>query len=800
MTKHISSIFLLFVVFACQNTKEEQVAIAGLEAQVNIIRDQWGINHIYAKNQKDLFFAQGYAAASDRLFQFEIWRRQATGTVAEILGEKALERDYGTRLFRFRGDMQEEMAHYHPDGVEIIEAFVAGVNAYIDQINQTPELLPETFKALGIQPQRWTPEVVISRHQGLLGNIGEELQIGRAVATLGPEKVKELLWLHPQDPDLVLDQQISKELLFEDLLAPYYAYRSALRFELEDVVPEYRAEAQVMALNDFQSNRIDSLHLGSNNWVVSGKKMESGMPFMANDPHRTVATPSLRYMVHLNAPGWDVIGGGEPEIPGVSIGHNTYGAWGLTVFRTDGEDLMVYRINPQNPDQYLYQGKWENFEKETTTIAIKDQEPEVRTLMYTRHGPVTYIDKEKLQAVAVRCAWQEVGGAPYLASLRMDQATDWESFRAACNYSNIPGENMIWADRQGNIGWQAVGIAPIRENFSGLVPIPGDGSYEWAGYLPIIEKPHAYNPPSGFIATANQNVTPSDYTHWNAIGYSWSDPYRGDRVNQVLAQQKNFSMEDMRQLQVDYTSLPAQTLVPLLSDITFEQPEVLTALGYLKDWDYQLTPNAIAAAIYVSWEQELLQHAHQRFVPEQAQQYISSLQLKKVIDLLTNPTSSLFGNDPQAARNEFLKETFERAISALENRLGKDPSRWHYGQVDFKHSAITHALGTVVKKQLAEKLNHPALPRGGNAYTPGSTGSNDRQSSGATFRILVDTNDWDMTLGTNSPGQSGNPESPFYNNLYKDWAEDRYFPLFFSKEKIEAASSHTLRLVPAVYE
>ena len=368
--------------------------------------------------------------------------------------------------------MQEEMAHYHPDGVEIIETFVAGVNAYIDQINQTPEQLPETFKALGIQPQRWTPEVVISRHQGLLGNIGEELQIGRAVATLGPEKVKELLWLHPQDPDLVLDQRIPKELLFEDLLAPYYAYRSALRFELEDVVPEYRAETQLMALNDFQSNRIDSLHLGSNNWVVSGKKMKSGMPFMANDPHRTVATPSLRYMVHLNAPGWDVIGGGEPEIPGVSIGHNTHGAWGLTVFRTDGEDLMIYRLNPQNPDQYLYQGKWENFEKETTTIAIKDQEPVVRTLMYTRHGPVTYIDKEKLQAVAVRCAWQEVGGAPYLASLRMDQATDWESFRAACNYSNIPGENMIWADRQGNIGWQAVGIAPIRENFSGNAITP----------------------------------------------------------------------------------------------------------------------------------------------------------------------------------------------------------------------------------------------------------------------------------------------------------------------------------------
>ena len=212
---------------------------------------------------------------------------------------------------------------------------------------------------------------------------------------------------------------------------------------------------------------------------------------MANDPHRRIAVPSLRYMAHLVAPGWNVIGGGEPEIPGISIGHNEYGAWGLTVFRTDGEDLYVYDLNPENLNQYKYQDDWEDMSLIEETIKVKNHPEETVVLRYTRHGPVTYIDSTNFKAYAVRCAWLEPGGSPYLASLRMDQAKNWEEFRAACNYSHIPGENMIWADKKGNIGWQAVGIAPIRRNWSGLVPVPGDGRYEWDGYLPITDKPHS---------------------------------------------------------------------------------------------------------------------------------------------------------------------------------------------------------------------------------------------------------------------------------------------------------------------
>ncbi len=762
--------------------EQEKRSVEGLKQSVEILRDQWGINHLYAQNQHDLFFTQGYAAAQDRLFQFEIWRRQATGTVAEILGARELKRDIGTRLFKYRGDLDRELNHYHPEGKAIIEAYVSGVNAYIKSVINTPEKLPLPFKILGIEPQPWTAEVVISRHQGLLGNIGQELEIGRAVALIGPEKVKDLLWLHPQEPALDLDPKIDQQLLFEDLLAPYFAFRKGVQFEPRDLQPEYRTAEAISLLNQFNELSKDSIAIGSNNWVVAGSKTVDGNTYMANDPHRTIAVPSLRYMAHLVAPGWNVIGGGEPEIPGISIGHNGIGAWGLTVFRTDGEDLYQYELNPKNPLQYKYKGEWKDFKIIEEVVKVKDGPDESIKLYYSHHGPITYLNKKALKAYGVRCAWLEPGGSPYLASLRMDQAQNWEEFRDACNYSHIPGENMIWADKNGTIGWQAVGIAPVRNHSSGLVPVPGDGSYDWDGYLPIIQKPNELNPKSGFIATANQNVTPADYEHWNAIGFSWSDPYRGDRVNEFLESKNDLNMEDMRRLQTDVASLPARTLIPLLLELPLD-PQLAQLQNKFSNWNQRLEPTSIEAGIYVAWEDEIQRLAHEKFVPENVKKHLGKLQLKRILDWIQKPKDSPFKSD--SSRNSFLMEAFKNAVGNLKKSLGEEPLQWQYGQEAYKHSSITHALGAVASSQYAKKLNLPSLPRGGNAYTPGSTGSNKRQSSGASFRMIVNTGDWDATIGTNAPGQSGNPDSPFYTNLYEDWAKDVYFPVYYSKEKIE---------------
>ncbi len=795
--KHIFLLSILTLFFSCkesQTTTSNELVVAGLQEPVEIVRDTWGINHIYAQNQHDLFFAQGYAAATDRLFQFEMWRRQATGTVAEILGKRELKRDIGTRLFKFRGDMTTEMNHYHDEGVEIITAYTNGVNAYIEEILKTPEQLPIEFKILNLKPQKWTPEVVISRHQGLLGNIGDELQIGRAVAKLGPEKTKDLFWLHPKEPNLKIDSKINSDLFSDDILELYNAYRQTVKFKKEDVAAAYQNTDKKEEVLSLIANKNDSLSIGSNNWVVKGELMADGNTYMANDPHRTIAVPSLRYMTHLVAPGWNVIGGGEPEIPGISIGHNEYGSWGLTVFRTDGEDLYVYELNPENPNQYWYKGNWVNMIQISETIKVKGQKDHTAQLNYTLHGPVTRIDKENNVAYAVRCAWLEPGGSPYLASLRMDQAKTWEDFREACNYSHIPGENMIWADKEGNIGWQAVGIAPIRKNFSGLVPVPGDGRYEWDGYLPIIEKPNDYNPAKGYLATANQNVTPEKYTHWDAIGFSWSDPYRGNRVDEILSNDaKKLTMEDMKALQTDYLSIPARILVPFLKQYDFTD-KAAEAKTKLSDWDYRLEANSIPAAIYVAWENQIKDMANERFIPKEAKGIIKTLQMKRIMDWITTPDKR-FGTYPVLERDEFLKDAFTNAVSDLEKNLGADISQWQYGQEKNKHTYMEHALSNAVESATRKKLDLGPLPRGGNAYTPGSTGGNLRQSSGASFRMIVNTGDWDAAIGTNGPGQSGNPDSPFYNNLFEPWAKDHYFPVYYSRNKIDsvAVAANVLR-------
>jgi penicillin amidase len=780
----------------------DTLRVPGLHEPVEVVTDEWGINHIYARNEPDLFFAQGYNAARDRLFQFEIWRRQATGTVAEILGPRELKRDIGTRLFMFRGNLDQELNYYHPRGKEIITSFVDGVNAYIAETERDPDLLPLEFRLLGIRPGRWTPAVVISRHQGLLGNIGSELTYGRAVARIGPEKLLEIENFEPGDPDVSLDPAINGELLYQDILELYNAFRRPIRFERSDIVAAHRGSPEqferLAAVTEADEERLawqGRRDIGSNNWVVSGRLTESGFPIMANDPHRAQSAPSLRYWAHLVAPGWNVIGGGEPVLPGISIGHNEYGAWGLTVFSTDGEDLYVYETNPENPDQYRYRGNWEDMRVIRETISVRGAPAETVELKYTRHGPVVHEDRQNGKAYAVRAAWMEIGGAPYLASLRMDQARTWEEFREACAYSHIPGENMIWADREGNIGWQAVGIAPIRPNWSGLVPVPGDGRYEWAGYLPIKAKPHVLNPEQGFFATANNNLIPEGYPYREAVGWEWSDPYRWARINEVLASGRRFSMMDMMKLQTDELAIPARTLVPLLADLRAGDRQAEQARQRLLGWDHVLDKNSIPAAIYVAWERRLQDNVAEMFIPDEVDDVLRGVSTERMIEWLLAPDGH-FGDNPLAGRDALLIRSLEQAVGDLRTQIGPDMERWQYGQERFKHALIRHPLSGAVSEEVRRQLDVGPLPRGGYGHTPNSTGGGNNQTSGASFRIIADVGDWDQAVGTNTPGQSGDPASPHYRNLFETWALNRFFPAFYSRDKVNSVAEETTVLLP----
>ncbi|NNF25807.1 MAG: penicillin acylase family protein, partial [Gemmatimonadetes bacterium] len=687
------------------------------------------------------------------------------------------------------------------------------VNAYIAETERNPNLLPIEFELLGIRPKPWTPEVVISRHQGLLGNIGSELDYGRAVAAAGPEAVKAVANFHPREPDIALDPAIDGSLLEADILGLYNAFRRSVQFRPEHLVEEYRGDEDAVELiraaaggeavatdpdlgeyDPFTAWQ-DQRDIGSNNWVVSGRLSESGYPLMANDPHRAQSVPSLRYWVHLVGPGWNVIGGGEPEIPGVSIGHNEYGAWGLTVFSTDGEDLYVYETDPTNPNRYRYRGGWEEMSVITESIPVKGQGPVEAELKYTRHGPVVYEDPGNNVAYAVRAAWLEPGGSPYLASLRMDQAKTWEEFVEASNYSNIPGENMIWADRAGNIGWQAVGIAPIRRNFSGLVPVPGDGRYEWDGYLPIKAKPNVYNPTEGFFATANNNLTPNDYPYFDAIGFSWSDPYRWARASEVLGSGRRHSMADMMALQTDVLSIPARTIVPMLQHVRSADGSVERSRVRLMDWDFELEAESVEAGIYVAFERRLQRMMRDLLIPEGAREHLGGVSMTVIIRHLNMPGAE-FGDDPIAGRDHMLLQALEAGVGDLQDEFGGDQENWRYGQENYKHATIFHPLSQALPDEMAQRFTVGTLPRGGNSYTLNNSGSGDNQASGASFRIIVDTGDWDRTVGANNPGQSGDPDSPFYDNLYELWANDRYFPVFYSRDKVESVAAERWELVP----
>ena len=579
------------------------------------------------------------------------------------------------------------------------------------------------------------------------------------------------MWFHPKEPSLKLDEKITYDDLNQDILRLYNAYRRPIKFKSHYVLDKYRAKDKIADINE--SNLIsDTYSIGSNNWALSGDKSFNGYPLLANDPHRSLLNPSLRYMAHLVAPGWNVIGGGEPEIPGISIGHNGIGAWGLTVFRTDAEDLYVYELNPNNLDEYMHNGQWKKFDNINETITVKNNDETTVELLYSVHGPVTFIDRNRKKAYAVKNGWSEIGGSPYLASLRMDQAKDWNEFRDACTYFNIPGENMVWADKYGDIGWQAVGIAPIRKTHSGLVPVNGNGKFDWEGYLPIIEKPNSFNPENGYLSTANQNVTPDTYNRWDAVGYDWADPYRGNRIKSVIESKEKFNMEEMIDLQVDYYSIPSEEIIRLASgNISNHQ----NYFEKLEKWNNILDKDSVEAGIYIEWQTQIYVEFINSFVPESVKEYLD-IQIFRIIETISKMSDS--------NRAKFLDKTFNASIDNLKDRYGEDSENWIYGQQDYKHVKIYHPLENVVNDSIRSLVELKTYPRGGDGFTPGSTSSNLNQRSGGSFRVVINTKDWDNSFATNSPGQSGNPNSKFYKNLYEDWTNDKFFPLLFSKSKV----------------
>ena len=769
------------------------ITTKGLRAPVTLARDSAGIVHIEAANEHDLFFAQGYSAARDRLFQLELWRRQATGTMAEVLGPRWVSRDRASRLLRYRGSMTTELAHYHPRGATIIGAFVNGVNAYVDQVRANPALMPQELTWLGITPQHWTPAVVISRHNALASNAADEPTTARAVREIGEAAVARRKRYELSPVRLELDSLVARALDAApgaSMLAAYNDFKQAPTFRTAELPEALRRAAPPLDTATPSFDRWES-----NNWVIAGSRTASGKPIVANDPHRTIAAPSLRYMVHLKAPGWDVIGGGEPAIPGVAIGHNEHGAWGLTIFGIDAEDLYTYALDVKDLRAYRYRGASERMREVRDTIRVKGAAPVVVTLQYTRHGPVVMTDSVKRIAVALRAAWLEPGGAPYLASLRLDQARTWSEARTALSFARMPALNWIWADTSGAIGWQSAGIAPIRKNWDGLVPVPGDGRFEWSGFLPISQLPHETSPSRGYVGTANALNVDASYAHSNALARTWAEPFRRDRLREVLDTTRQATLSQMMALQHDETALPARALVPLIKQIALTSAAAMAARDTLLRWDGVLSANSRGAAIYVAWERKLLTHTANMVLPLEARPLLRTVSLSQTIEWLTHP-DSLLGENPTVARNFILFRSFNEAVSDLSRRFGKDIADWRYGDATMHHVRIAHPLDGVIADSIRPRLSLGPLARGGYANTLNATGNTDNQTAGASFRVVMDLANWDGAMVTNTPGQSGDPRSPYYSNLFVPWVRGEYAPLPYSPRAVKARTAEMVVLRP----
>ena len=522
---------------------------------------------------------------------------------------------------------------------------------------------------------------------------------------------------------------------------------------------------------------------GSNNWAVAASRTSTGRPIMASDPHRLHGIPSLRYLVHLQAPDLDVIGAGEPSMPGVALGHNGTAAFSLTIFGADQEDVYVYETHPEDVRLYRYGDGWRRMEIVAERFAVRGAAEQMREIEFTCHGPVIY--REPGRAYAIRSVWFEPGTGAYLASLSMMRAKTYPEFREAVRRYKAPSLNHLYADVSGCVAWLPYGLAPIRRNWDGLLPAPGDGRFEWDGFLPLESMPAMTDPERGWVASANERNAPPA-PDGVEIGYEWLEASRAQRIEEALSRPAPHSLTASLALQTDVASLPARRLRRLLETIESNEPDFAAARAMLLDWDERLDADSAAAALSEFWFAKRLKPALFAAVvadPE-TRALLTPGDVEGVLRALEVP----------GARDGLLATTLAQAYRDLIAKLGPDPARWRWG--DLHHGYFEHALSGVAPQA---RLDAGPYAKGGSgstvmcaAYRP----QDFRVTIGASVRLLMDVGKWDASLFVNAPGQSGDARSAHYRDLAPLWAKGEYAPLLYSDPAIAAATETVIQLRP----
>lgn len=766
------------------------IKVDGLKAPVEVYRDRWGVPHIYAQNIEDLFFAQGYATAQDRLWQMEFNRRIGSGTLSEVLGEAALENDRFIRTIGWRRVAEEEAANLDEETHTVLEAYAAGVNAFIESHQGN---LPPEFTILGFVPAPWTPVDSIAWGKVMAWDLGEnweaELLWASLIEKLGEEKANQLAPPYPADAPLIIPSE-------------------ALGYQIPGIDPLLGQARQLKELLGAQG-----AVLGSNNWVIDGQKSATGMPLLANDMHLGIQMPSVWYEVHLVSGGFNVEGYSFPGVPGIIVGHNEDIAWAVTNVGPDVQDLYIEKMNSANPDQYEYQGQWLDMEIVEEAIEVKGQEkPVVERVRLTRHGPIiTPVAEGVTETLALR--WTALEPNQISKSVIMlNRAKNWEEFREALKSWAVPSQNFVYADREGNIGYQMPGWIPMRAQGQGLVPVPGwTGEYEWEKYIPFEELPHLYNPPAHYIATANNKVIGDQYPYF--ISHDWDIGHRAQRIRDLLEAKSILSLEDIKAIHTDTYSIPAEIFLPYLLAIEPEGWLQERAMNQLEGWDLHNEAQSTGAGIFQVFYLMLVKNTFADELGDLFADYLEAgtwhhLALERMVKEPNNPWFDDVTTPERENRDDIVRRSFAETCDLLGRRFGDVPHEWAWGRL---HTVtFEHPLGAV--KPLNLIFNRGPIPARGSGFTvnaagfdysafaedplPAEIGEVFAVQSGVSQRLIVDLSDFSNSLSIHTTGQVGIPFHKHYGDMIPSWQGVKYHPLLWKKDEIEENKEGLLILEP----
>ena len=785
-----------------------ELSLQGLHEPVEVITDRYGVPHIYAQNEDDLFFAQGYVHAQERLWQMELNRRIASGRLSDIFGEIGIETDRFARRVGMHRASAEAASQLPEHSKRILEAYAQGVNAFIEHNWNN---LPLEFTILRFKPGPWEIKDSIqwSKMMGwnLGGNWETEVIRARLVAKLGAERAAKLEAGYDPSHPLIIPPGVEYQGINLGMLEQY---------------------EQLKQLSGF------GMMGGSNNWVVDGTMTTTGMPILCNDPHLAQAAPSIWYENHLVAGDIDVIGVSFPGTPAIVIGHNQYIAWGLTNAVSDVQDLYIEKFNSENLSQYEYMGKWEDAQVVREEIKVKGAKaPVIEEVRITRHGPILTSVPHPLQGdqaskngnagsepveLPLALRWTGLEKHDIIsAGQKLNLASNWEEFCDALRDWDQPPQNVVYADIQGNIGYVMAGAIPMRARGQALLPSPGwTGEYEWTGFIPFDELPQTFNPEQHFIATANNRVVNDSYPHY--ITHEWLNGYRAQRIRDLLTSKGKLALSDMASIQADQYSLPATEIVPHILNLKGDSALVTAALDVLRTWNYILAPDSAGAAIFsmvlfklerivfsaMLGDEETLMHSYLGVGTTilALQNGYASRSKPLLIRLLNEHDDSWFADsvvpDGPDSWDDALRRAFTAAIEELQEKLGSDVSRWKYGKIH--KMTYSHPLGMV--KPLDKIFNRGPYPVGGDIDTVNMGASLPNQPETVvtvpSYRQIVNLSDLKASLSGHAPGQSGHPGSKHYADFIKPWLHVEHHPQLFERSMIEENAEGIVQMVPAI--